>query len=69
VLVRMRAGLQQSARRGGWRYCLTDMRFRTSCFRNGFLGLGEYLATTSLYVVFRLAGTVLRSRLYTLARV
>lgn len=68
VLVRMRAGLQQSARRGGWRYCVNDLRFRTSCLRSGFLSLPQYLATASLYVAFRLAGTLLRSRFYGLAR-
>lgn len=68
VLVRMRAGLAQSARRGGWRYCLHDVRFRTSRFRNGFLSFRQYVATTSLYVAFRLAGTVLRGRLYGFAR-
>jgi glycosyltransferase involved in cell wall biosynthesis len=68
VLVRMRAGLGQSARRGGWRYCMHDIRFRTFLARSGFLNLRQYAATTSLYVAFRLAGTVLRGRLYGLAR-
>jgi glycosyltransferase involved in cell wall biosynthesis len=69
VLVRMRAGLAQSARRGGWRYCLHEIRFRTSRFRSGFLNFRQYAVTTSLYVTFRLAGTALRGRLYGLARV
>jgi glycosyltransferase involved in cell wall biosynthesis len=68
VLVRMRAGLEQSARRGGWRYCMHDVRFRTSRFHSGFLNLRQYAVTTSLYVAFRLAGTMLRGRLYGLAR-
>lgn len=68
VRVRMRAGLQQSARRGGWRYCVNDLRFRASCLRSGFLSLRQFLVTALLYLAFRLAGTVLRSRLYGLAR-
>ncbi len=69
VLLRVRAGLQQSARRGGWRYCLHEVRFRVFCLRQGFLSLRQFVATTLLYVVFRLAGTLLRSRLYGFARV
>lgn len=69
VLVRVRSGLQQSARRGGWRYCLHEVRFRVFCLRQGFLSLRQFVATTLLYVAFRLAGTVLRGRLYGLARV
>lgn len=41
VLVRMRGGLHQSARRGGRRYCLNEVRFRTFCLRRDFLSLGR----------------------------
>lgn len=68
VLTRVRSGLQQSARRGGWRYCLHEIRFRTSRFRSGFLNSRQFVVTTSLYVAFRLAGKVLRGRLYRLTR-
>lgn len=69
VLVRVRSGLQQSARRGGWRYCLNEVRFRVFCLRQGFLSLRQFVATTLLYLAFRSAGRVLRGRLYGLARV
>lgn len=69
ALVRVRASLAQSARRGGWRYSLNEIRFRTFCLRAGFLNPAQYVAITSAYMAFRLAGPALRGRLYGLARV
>jgi GT2 family glycosyltransferase len=68
ALVRVRSSAAQKARRGGWRYCLNELRFRRECLRTGFLSLGQFLAITSMYVVFRLASAPLRRRLYALAR-
>jgi GT2 family glycosyltransferase len=68
VLVRMRAGPQQSDRRGGWRYCLHDLRFRTFCLRSGFMNCREYVMVTMIYVIFRLIASPMRRRLYRFAR-
>ena len=37
VLVRVSTSHDQAARRGGWRYAISDLRFRTFCWRSGFL--------------------------------
>lgn len=67
-LMRVRTGIAQRRRRGGWRYCLNEIRFRFMCFRIGFLTTKEFLAITAMYVVFRLIGAPLRDRLYCLVR-
>lgn len=68
VLVRARAGAGLNDRRGGFRYLVNDVRFRTHVFRAGFLTLGEFLMVTTLYSGFRLISGPMRSRLYALVR-
>lgn len=68
TLVRVRSGVQQGGRRGGLRYTLNEIAFRWECTRSGFLRLRQFMATTSLYVVFRLSSGVMRKRLYAMAR-
>ena len=68
ILVRVRSSTAQKGRRGGWRYGMKEVAFRWECHRLGFLRLHEFAATTSLYVVFRLASGAMRKRLYALAR-
>eukprot|EP01037_Dinobryon_pediforme_P025982 gene25982-28343_t len=54
TLVRMRASTEQYGRRGGLRYALNEIAFRVECWRRGFLKTHQFVATTGLYVVFRL---------------
>jgi len=68
TLVRVRSSIEQRSRRGGWRYSLNEMAFRWECKRFGFLRLHQFIATTSLYVVFRLTSGAMRKRLYAMAR-
>ena len=68
TLVRMRSSQAQAGRRGGWRYSLNEAAFRWECRKLGFLRLHQFVATTSLYLVFRLASASMRRRLYALAR-
>ena len=68
TLVRVRSSLKQRSRRGGWRYGLNEMAFRWECKRFGFLRLHQFIATTSLYVVFRLTSGAMRKRIYAMAR-
>lgn len=68
VLVRARTGSGMTARRGGWRYALNDLRFRIAGFRAGFLSAGQLLAVTTLYTGFRLMSGPMRGRLYGLVR-
>lgn len=68
TLVRVRSSLEQRSRRGGWRYGLNEMAFRWECKRFGFLRLHQFIATTSLYVVFRLTSGAMRKRIYAMAR-
>ncbi len=68
TLVRVRSSIAQSARRGGWRYGLKEVAFRWECKKLGFLRLHQFAATTSLYLVFRLASGAVRKRLYSLVR-
>ena len=68
VLVRIRSSIDQRKRRGGLRYCANEVRFRTACFRAGFLTAGEFVLVTGMYTVFRLVSGSFRNRLYALAR-
>ena len=68
TLVRVRSSLEQCSRRGGWRYGLNELAFRWECRRFGFLRLHQFIATTSLYLVFRLTSGAMRKRLYAIAR-
>lgn len=68
-LVRMRTSFEQRRRRGGFRYCLNEIRFRYFCFRSGFINLGEFFIITSLYVLFRLIGGSLRNYFYRYVRI
>ncbi len=68
TLVRVRSSVAQKERRGGWRYSLKEVAFRWECKRLGFLRLHQFAATTSLYLLFRLASGAMRKRLYALAR-
>jgi glycosyltransferase involved in cell wall biosynthesis len=68
-LLRMRVNLAQRRRRGGWRYCLNQIRYRINCFRIGFLNTKEFLLSTPMHVIFNLIGAPLRDRLYVLVRI
>lgn len=68
VLVRVRSSIAQRTRRGGFRYFLDELRFRSECFRSGFLTARQYIALTALYSIFRLLSGPLRRRAYALAR-
>lgn len=68
VLVRTRSGLGQRARRGGFRYLVHEIKFRTELFRRGFLRSGQFLVTTALYAVFRLTTAHSRKLAYFLVR-
>jgi len=68
VLVSIRSSLEQRQRRGGWQYCLKEVRFRFDLFRSGFLSAREFILVTGLYTVFRLVSGGMRRRLYVLAR-
>jgi hypothetical protein len=67
-LLRVRVSLAQRQRRGGWRYCLNQIRYRVNCFKIGFLSTKEFLLSTSIHIVFNLIGAPLRDRLYVLVR-
>ncbi|RVU15950.1 glycosyltransferase [Methylobacterium oryzihabitans] len=68
VLVRIRTSLDQRRRRGGWRYCRDEIRFRRHLLRTGFLSAGEFVVVTALYAAFRLVSGRTRERLYAFAR-
>ena len=68
VLVRVRTGSELWRRRGGFRYCLDEIRFRTECLRNGFLNVRQFITITTMYTIFRLLSGPLRGKLYALAR-
>lgn len=68
VLVRVRSSTDQKKRRGGLAYCASELRFRLACYRSGFLGLGQFLVITPLYLGFRLASGNMKRVLYRLAR-
>jgi GT2 family glycosyltransferase len=68
VLVRMRSSIEQRSRRGGLSYCMHEVRFRTECFRQGFLSTGQFIATTMMYVLFRSTSAAFRRRAYSMAR-
>eukprot|EP01037_Dinobryon_pediforme_P016563 gene16563-16743_t len=68
ILVYVRSSVEQRARRGGLHYVRNEVAFRMECWRNGFLKWHEFVATTSLYLVFRLVSGPLRKRIYALTR-
>lgn len=68
VLIRIRTGADLWRRRGGFRYCLDEIRFRSECFRRGFLSARQFITITSMYTIFRLLSGPLRGKLYALAR-
>ena len=68
VLLRIRTSLAQRGRRGNLAYLRNEIRFRSECLRVGFLTRSQYIATLSLYAMFRLAGPMLRNQFYALAR-
>lgn len=68
VLVHVGSSLAQKGRRGGFRYLASEIAFRHSLLRAGFLDLGQFLATTALYAAFRIVSGQFRRRLYALVR-
>jgi glycosyltransferase involved in cell wall biosynthesis len=68
VLVRVNTSHDQTARRGGWRYAISDLRFRTFCWRSGFLRFHQYIAITPATIGYRLAGGTMRNYLYRFVR-
>ena len=68
ALLRIRTSTEQFGRRGGLRYAMNEVAFRAACWRRGFLKTHQFVATTSLYVVFRLVSGPVRRRIYALAR-
>ena len=68
VLVRVHTSRDQAARRGGWRHAISDFRFRTFCWRSGFLPLHQYTAIAPAFVGYRLAGGTVRNYLYRFVR-
>ena len=68
VLVTVNTSRDQVARRGDWRYAMGDIRFRTFCWRSGFLRLRQYVAIVPAFLGYRLAGGTLRNYLYRIVR-
>ena len=68
VLVRVSASQHQAGRRGGWRYAVSDLQFRTFCWRSGFLHFHQYAVSAPAYVGYRLAGSTVRNKLYRFVR-
>ena len=68
ALVAVRVEPAQRVRRGGLGYALRELRFRAELRRSGFLGRGQFLVSTALYLLFRLASSAARGRLYALVR-
>jgi GT2 family glycosyltransferase len=68
VLLRVRTSLAQRGRRGNFAYLRNEIRFRAECLKVGFLTRSQFVATICLYTVFRLSGSLLRDRFYSLAR-
>jgi glycosyltransferase involved in cell wall biosynthesis len=69
ALLKVRVGRGMMVRRGGFRYCWNEVRFRAFCWTSGLLTAPQFAATTLAYLTFRLIGATLRGRLYGLARV
>lgn len=67
-LVRVRATHDQYRRRGGLAHLRAEWRFRWDCLRRGDLSIGQFVATTSAYTVFRLLPARLRAESYRLVR-
>ncbi len=68
ILLKVRTGLDLYGRRGGLRYCLTEMSFRFECWKRGFLNTREFLTTTGLYMLFRMLSGPMRQYAYSIAR-
>jgi glycosyltransferase involved in cell wall biosynthesis len=68
VVIRVRTSRDQANRRGGWIHAKSDVRFRTSCWRRGFLGFPSYVVCTTGFAVYRLAGPSVRGYLYRFVR-
>jgi glycosyltransferase involved in cell wall biosynthesis len=68
VLVRVNTSRAQAGRRGGWQYVRSDVRFRTFCWRSGFLRFREYAVITPAFIGYRLAGGLVRDQLYRFVR-
>jgi glycosyltransferase involved in cell wall biosynthesis len=69
TLLRFRCNTGMMVRRGGLRYCWNDIRFRTHCWRHGFLNWRQYVTSTTIYVCFRVVGPSVRSQLYRFVRI
>lgn len=69
ALLKVRVGQGMMIRRGGFRYCWNEVRFRAFCWRNGLLTAPQFAATTLAYLTFRLTGATLRARLYGFTRI
>lgn len=68
ALLRVRSSIEQRTRRGGISYAMHEFRFRADLFRRGFLGLTQFIVSTTLYVAFRAIPSGARRRLYAVAR-
>lgn len=68
VMVRMRVGEDQVARRGGFRYLRDETRFRTSLWTCGFISTSQYVVSILAYAAFRMVRPTIRNRLYRAVR-
>ena len=68
ALVHVGTSVAQKGRRGGFAYLGSEVAFRQSLLKAGFLDRGQFLATTALYAGFRIVSGQFRRRLYALVR-
>ncbi len=67
-MVRVRVSPQQLYRRGGWRYAMTELKFRFNLKRRGMIKWHQWIISSPLYFLFRLAPTFFKKHLYRLVR-
>lgn len=68
MLVKMRAGKSQLARRSGLKYAINEFRMQKEFYKLGFLNFYEFIRNASLKFIIRLLPKSIISRIYSFLR-
>lgn len=64
TLVLVRGGMAMSARRGGWKYAMSEVRLQRAFLHMGFIGWGSFIKNVTIRFTVRILPNRLRTMIY-----
>lgn len=64
TLVLVRGGMAMLARRGGWKYAMSEVRLQRAFLHMGFIGLGSFIKNVTIRFTVRILPNRLRTMIY-----